>query len=220
MRLEMISVQNLLDDIRLSQVLQELVLAKNLTISELSRRISVPQPTLQRITTGKHTRPHKKTLMAISEYFGISLEQLCGLEPIPWLKQRTSLKINKIPLLDITEVTNERSNIASSEFVVTDLNISKSSFALRMPDESMEPLIQKGSMLIIDPEKAPQYKSFILVTLKNFSAILVRQLIKDANNCYIRALSQDFEQINMIQLSPNDTILGVVVEVRLHCEDI
>jgi transcriptional regulator with XRE-family HTH domain len=202
-------------NIGLSQILTELLKVKGLTASELARKVCVPQPTIQRITSGKHARPHQKTLKAISNFFNITIEQLCGNDPIAWLPFDTPASIHKVPLMPLHELKNTTSHLTSSEQLTIDLSLSSKAFAIRMPDSSMEPLIQQNAILIIDPEKTPQYKNFVLVKIKNFSDLLVRQLIKDAYNCYIKPLNHDFDHINIIKLGPDDAILGVIVEIRL-----
>lgn len=202
----------------LSQILKELIKTRGLSVSEFSRKIDIPQPTIQRIASGKHIRPHQKNLEVISKFFDISIDQLCGVEPIPWLKLNSKSKINQLPLIDIHQLKHKNLILTASDHVVVDINVSAKSYAIRMPDSSMEPLIQTNSILIVDPEKIPQYKNFIVVKIKNYSDVLIRQLIKDANNYYIKPLSRDFEQIKILQLNPDDIILGVVVEIRLYCE--
>lgn len=203
----------------LSDILRELIREKGLSVSELARRIHLPQPTIQRMTSGAHTRPHKKTLTAIAEYFDVSIDQLCGIEPIPWLIKST-LVLKKIPILNQEQVPNwPQVSTETLQHIVVDRKIGDRSYAIEMPDASMDPLIPKGSLLIIDPDKMPHYRSFVIVKLKDYPEVIVRQLIKDAKNCYIKPLSLDFDQPKIMLLGADDLILGTVVEVRLHCED-
>jgi len=209
-----------MDKPTISDILKQLIREKGLNASELARRIGLPQPTIQRMMTGTHSRPHQKTLTAIANYFGITPDQLCGIEPIPWLFEKINLIARSVPILnqdqaivwpDVTEKNLQQ--------VVVDQDVGKSVYAMKMPDASMEPLISQEAILIIDPDKKPQYKSFVCVKLHNYSSAIIRQIFIDANHHYIRPLSSDLEKFDMILLKPDDIILGTVIEIRLKCED-
>lgn len=205
----------------ISFVLQNLIAEKGLSVSELARYIAIPQPTIQRITSGTHSRPHRRTLEALARFFNISIEQLRGLQPISWLKNDNKLEsIYKIPLITCIQSV-DWPNIKDKNFehIIFDKKISKYAFAIKMPDSSMEPVIMKNAILIIDPEKIPQYRSFVILKLKNHKEAIIRQLIQDAQRWYIRPLSDDFGKFNMVELKRDDSILGVVIEVRLICEN-
>lgn len=209
-----------ISNFNISEILNELLRHKNLTVSEFARRIKVPQPTIQRIVSGLHVRPHKKTLESIATYFELSIDQIAGLEPITWLAQaKTKEHIRMIPILDCKEVIQwpkiPTTNLAH---IGLDINSSEKTFATRMLDGSMEPIIPKNSILIVDPEKTQGYRSFVVIQPKDFDEIVVRQMIKDGNTCYIRAVGVDFNNINMSLLNQHDKVLGVVVEVRMQLE--
>lgn len=204
----------------LSGILQELIRKKGLSITEVARRTNIPQPTIYRIAQGAHQRPHKKTLLALSDFFNVTIDQLIGLEPINFSSSNKS-PVSQIPILSCRQVTNwPLTKESDTEYVLFDKPISANAYALKMPDKSMEPLITKDTLLIIDPEKKPEYRSLVVVKLHNFEDVMVRQLIKDAGNCYIKPLSQDFDQFEMIMLTAKDSIKGIVVEARLNCEEL
>lgn len=201
----------------LSKILQELIRKKGLSISDLARRTNLPQPTIYRVAQGEHQRPHKKTLQILSEFFNVTIDQLIGLEPLEGFEICKS--ISKIPILDCKQILKWPSiKFTNVEYVIYEKTICASAFALKMPDKSMEPLITKDTLLIIDPDKKPQYRNLIIVKLCNFEEVIVRQLIKDANNYYIRPLNHDFDQFEMLMLTAEDSIKGTVIEARLNCE--
>lgn len=214
-------MQAILNQPTIADILRELLSSKGLSVSELARLINVPQPTVQRIVSGTHTRPHVKTIHTIANYFGITERQLRGFAPIPWLNTQHKRAIKEIPLLTLTQATSwPESNTKHDDTLIIDIKTSEQAYALKMPDGSMEPLIPKGSVLIVDPKRTPQYRSIVVVKIKNNTEAFIRQLIIDAKNCYIKTLSQEFEHFKMALLEPTDSVLGVVVEVRLHCEEI
>lgn len=201
-----------------SEILNALLKHKNLTVSELARRILIPQPTIQRIVSGLHARPHKKTLELLANYFEITVDQMAGIEPITWLVTlKSKNQVRKVPLLNNEQILSLPTlTQAKLSYVSLDIDASKHAFAMRMMDESMEPVIPKQSILIVDPEKKKGYRSFVIIKPKNSDEIIVRQMIKDVNTYYIRAVGLDFSNINMALLGNNDKVLGVVVEVRVQ----
>lgn len=203
----------------LSEILQQLIEEKGLTITELARRIHIPQPTIQRIASGTYKRPHAKTLKPIAEFFKITIDQLLGLEPIQWLVSKSIIR--QIPILSPSQASSwpKAEDISYAPTVVIDIEASADAYAMEMPDASMEPLIPKKSILIIDPAKEPHYRSYVAVKLQGAQEIIIRQLLIDGKNYYIKPLSSDFDLFKIAQLNSKDIIAGVVVQVRLNCAD-
>lgn len=203
----------------LAQVLQDLLREKRISVSELARQASLPQPTIQRIVSGTHSRPHQKTLKTLANYFGITQDQLRGNDIIPWLSAKRKASLSQIPIIDIYQTSDYLLSIEkNTQSIVVDLNVSSDGYAIKMPDPSMEPLIPQGAILIVDPHKKPHYRSFVIVKIKNHKVAIVRQLIIDANKYYIKPLSPDLEKFQMTSLQPEDKILGVIVQVRFNCD--
>lgn len=201
----------------ISTILQNLISTRGLSTSEVARLTSVPQSTLHRIIHGEHRRPHKKTLTALANFFGVSENELCGIQSF----DQPRLQISRLPILTCQQAA-QWPNIQNSdlEYVVTDKMLNKNAFAIKMPDESMEPMISKNSILIVDPDKKPEYRSIVAIKLHNFDDVVIRQLIRDANNCYIRPISQDFTQFEMVLLNTADIVKGTVIESRMNCEEL
>lgn len=154
------AVNNALD---LSRILQKLIRRKGLNVAELARQINMPQPTIQRIVAGIYKRPRITTLYPIAEYFNISISQLYGIDPIPFL-QEENFKLKSLPLLTLHQV-NKLPQLARniSRYVICDSNFGNNAFAMHMPDCSMEPVFNKGTILLIDPSRTPQHKSYIVI---------------------------------------------------------
>ncbi len=201
----------------ISFVLQSMIETRRLSISDLARRTCIPQPTLHRIAHGQHQKPHKKTLEILSDFFNITIDQLLGWEPIENLTSG-KLPVSQLPILNCDDINSTHSLNTNCQYLIYEKPISKNAFAIKMPDKSMEPLIIKDSLLIVDREKKPEYRNLIVVKLHNYEGVLIRQLINDACNSYIRPLSQDFKKFEMIMLTPKDNIIGTIVEVRFDCE--
>jgi transcriptional regulator with XRE-family HTH domain len=203
---------------KLSQILKKLLFEKNMRPVDLARELNMPSPTVHRIVTGKSTRPYKESLEAISKYLGVSINQLTGEEPLlpETLEALNSSPISKqvkvIPLLLWDKLGLSHNKKDNSELVV--INVSDQAFATIMPDYSMEPLFQKGSTLIFDPEREVTDRNYVLVKLYNPDIYVFRQLLIDVNQKFIKSLNADISAASIRLLHPQDKIIARLVEVR------
>lgn len=202
---------------KISQILNQLMAEKEIRVAELARRVNLPQPTVHRIATGACEHPHLSSLEPIARFFSISVSQLKGHEPIPWLD-----RVSKVPLL-IWEQTIvwplNQNEILHPELIFTDANVSTNAYALKINDDSMDPVFPKNTFLIADPNKQPKDRSYVIAKLSNLEKPIFRQLLIDAQDRYLKALSPDFDQYKMIYLNNNDNILSTVVQAKRDCED-
>src|SRR3990167_1974125 len=108
---------------RIAQILNRLMAEKKIRATELARRINLPQPTVHRIATGACEHPHISSLAPIAHFFSISIDQLKGHEPIPWLD-----RASKVPLLTWEDVLHwpiKKNEIQKGEFILTDAAVGK-----------------------------------------------------------------------------------------------
>ncbi|MBV9576898.1 MAG: helix-turn-helix transcriptional regulator [Gammaproteobacteria bacterium] len=66
----------------LSSILSHLMSEKGIKSAELARKTGVGQPVIYRLMTGITDNPQILTLKPISDFFGVSLDQLLGLAPL------------------------------------------------------------------------------------------------------------------------------------------
>ena len=202
---------------RVGQVINRLMAEKKIRVAELARRVNLPQPTVHRIANGACEHPHLSSLKPIADFFSITVDQLKGHELIPWLDRAL-----KVPLLTWEAILNWPANkeeIKDCEFILTDANIGKSGFALKMKDASMDPVFPKNTLLIADSEQQPKDRSYVIAKLASYPEAIFRQLLVDAEERYLKPLSPDFDQYKMTRLTKNDKILSVVVQAKRDCED-
>jgi len=200
---------------KVAQILNRLMAEKKIRVAELARRINLPQPTVHRIATGACEHPHLSSLEPIAHFFSISIDQLKGHEPIPWLD-----RVSKVPLLmweDVLQWPIRKKQ--NSEFILTDAAIGKAGFALKINDASMEPVFPKSTLIIADPERQAKDRSYVIAKLANYPMAIFRQLLMDAGDRYLKPLSPDFDRYKMTCLDKNDKILSVVVQAKRDYED-
>ncbi|MFW0766500.1 LexA family protein [Trabulsiella odontotermitis] len=105
------------------------------------------------------------------------------------------------------------------EYVMTDLELSEFSFALRIEGESMEPDFKAGDVIIVDPDIEPAPGEFVVAknggdeaTFKKFRPTYTDA--QGAQHFELLPLNDDFPKINS-EMQPLK-IIGVMVEHRIY----
>lgn len=208
----------------ISDVLKVLMFKKNVKTTELAKKINIPQQTLQRIVSGVSPNPHSSTLKPIANYFDVSIDQLTGTEqlpesylPFPAVRFKGNLqhRVREIPLLTWEQLDyffTQKKDHDNKIIITVDLN--EKCFGLIMNDSSMDPYFSQGTLLIMDPEKTFNDRSFILVKLYHEKIYLFRQLLMDGQHKYLKPLNPDLKIFKMKLLNEKDHVLGVLVEAR------
>jgi transcriptional regulator with XRE-family HTH domain len=201
---------------KIGQLLIRLMAEKKIRVAELARLVGLPQPTVHRIATGVCEHPHISSLAPIADYFGITVEQLKGHELIPWLDRAT-----KVPLLSGDEVLKwpaNKNKLTPNELVLTDANVGLNGYAFKVNDAAMDPVFPPEMILIADPERQPKDRSYVIAKLANIDQPVFRQLLIDARDRYLKALSPDLELHKTTRLTQHDKILSVIVQAKRDCE--
>ncbi|MCD6047105.1 MAG: repressor protein [Gammaproteobacteria bacterium] len=203
---------------KLSAILKKLLFQKDMKPVDLARALDIPPPTIHRLVTGKSTRPYQSSLEPIAHYFGVTTDQLLGTEPLFPEDQTDKAKapsapqgFQTVPLISWESLGNN-SPLIENQLAVG--NVSERSFALTMPDHSMEPLFEKGCTLIFDPAVKPIDRSYVLVKIASSGISVFRQLLIDVDNKFIKSLNPDISASSMRLLSPEDEIIACLVETR------
>jgi SOS-response transcriptional repressor LexA len=205
--------------LNLNEILSRLMFQRGIRTTDLAKRTNIPQPTLSRIMSGVTMNPHQSSLEAIAKFFELTVDQLRGVQPIPWLDPITpeASGWKKIPLLTWEQATkwaDGKYDVNDNEQLFTDAKVGKHAYALAVKDASMEPLFPKDTLLIIDPDKIPKDRCFVIATVTNYPEVLFRQLLIDGPYQYLKPISPDFDRFKMMLLDKNDSISGVLVQAR------
>jgi transcriptional regulator with XRE-family HTH domain len=205
----------------ISDNLKQLIrLHGNLTLSDLARKTKVPQPTLHHILEGKTKKPRKQAIEAIANFFKISSLELTGVIPFSLANQEAlakTLKISTIPLIGwhhVKEWINDKQRTSCFEQIIFEKKVVEKAFALTMPDNSMEPIFQKNSILIFDPSKEFKNRDFILVFFPELNSIKFNRLFIDNYNFYLKQ-DKDNGDIELIKINSTSNILATLIEARI-----
>lgn len=194
----------------------------NISVSELARLTGLPQPTIHHILSGSTKNPRKKALEELSNFFSVSVNELTGLETLPAVIPdviKEDLQISTIPIIEWDSLKtwpSEANKIHDKQEILINKKIAKNSFALIMPDDSMEPLFQKNSLLIFDSGKNPKDRDFVIVNLSKEGVVLFNRLFSENNILYLRQNMED-GSLKLTRLDQsNDHILGTLIEARIQ----
>lgn len=217
-----------MSDNDLSKTLSRLLFEKNIRPTELARKTNVPQPTIQRIVAGTTSRPHISSLEPIADFFAISVDQLRGVEPIPWLrteKDHSAPGLHNVPVLAWHQLTEwlqadkTQTETFMTDSIISDANVSDKAFALVIKDSSMEPVFSIGTTIIVDPYKELKDRRYVVVQLENAKEAVLRQLLINAEEHYIKPLSPDLNQFVIHKLTKNDKICGVLLQAKRNFDE-
>lgn len=206
---------------KLSKNINLLMKEARLNAEELSRRISIPASTIKKIRSNSDTNPTLSTLLPIAKYFSLTISQLIGDEPFPQARMKGSYLIdpkmlNRIPLISWQQAIYwPCGNYDNHSEVFTEHLYGENSFALKVEEETYENLA-KGTALLIDPSLKVEHRDFIIVYKNGQRIPSLKQALFDEGNIYLKPLIQGY---NIINLTPEHKILGVVIEYKKHLKN-
>lgn len=190
----------------IKEVLRTLMEAHEISENELARRTSLNQPNIHRLLSGVTADPRGSTLMALSSYFNVSIEELLGQkELLPTFKEASEQNIGAepiknvryAPLLSWQEAITVCLEKATPPYKITRRpvfsNAGHRSFWIQMQGNSMYPVLSdKKSFLCVDPEREPNDISLCLVYQKETQELMVRQLLMDGSLKIVKTVNPDY----------------------------
>lgn len=179
----------------------------------LARETGIGQPVIYRIATGETDNPTLSTLHPIAKYFGISINQLIGDEPLEY--SLTPRRVSRIPLIDMTQASQwyrSPEAISPAGYVMIDTEISTQGFAITLKDSTMEPNFPEGTMLIIDPLLKAKNQDYVIAYHETQSLATFKQLLLDGNDIYLKPLNPEFKTI---KATDTHVIMGTMIQARL-----
>lgn len=188
----------------------------NLTQDMLARKIQVSNVAISHWESDE-TKPNANNSYNLSKILKCDLS---------WLLNGNSYESNvatihidgiKIPLISFKQAidwNNEKLHTLKVEYIMSSLDISIQSFALRLIDDSMLPSFAIDDIVIIDPDITPAAGEFVLA-IQN-GCVLFRKFKIDTSigDFSLIPLNQDYPIIYSIDSSIN--IIGTMVEHRIY----
>ncbi|HCC76723.1 MAG TPA: DNA-binding protein [Shigella sp.] len=191
-----------------------------LTQTEAAELAGIRQQSWQSIEDGKTLKP--RNIIGIAKALKCDPEWLMNggtFMPLAEVNSRRVPLISYVQAGALAEKSPIEAFDGSLEYILTDLDISEFSFALRIEGDSMEPDFKAGDVIIVDPEIEPTPGEFVVAKNGGEQATFkkYRPTYTDMKGCQhfeLVPLNDDYPVIN----SENQplTIIGVMIEHRIY----
>ncbi len=195
----------------LSSNVQMLMSKKNITAAELSRQISVPRPTINKILYGMTEDPRASTLKAIADYFNLTIDELFSASLT--FNEKAKIATQAVPIIsweDCIEHAVKVGNLDTAtwhDWIGCD-EVTLGAYALKSRP-SMEEQFPKGTVLIIDISLTPRDGDYIVIHYPNTKEATLRQLSIDGMQTLLLPISQSGK---IEPLDKKVKLLGVLVK--------
>lgn len=153
---------------KLPTQLKYLMKRQSLSESALARKVNIPQPVISRLLSGGTSNPRISTLLALAQYFNISIEALIGADNLP--SEAITVSTHYIYIHTDKTLLNKTTPLQMIMSSVKD----KTAFAYSLSNNLMHPVFNEKTTLIISPEKKHKHGSFVLI--KRNDSILIREI--------------------------------------------
>ena len=220
------SAYNIKQEHRLKEILSLLMEECDIDDATLSRETGIPASTISRMRLNSNANPTASTLVPISKYFSISINQLLGDEPLPkdrlpGTQNPTYFTSARMPIIEwdsvIDWINQEEANIKEKfiDWISTEKEVGARAFALIIPTDSFGLAFRKGSTIIIDPDQKLRDGDLILIKAQD-DTIFLKQFLVDGKDIYIRSVNPEIKGIT--QLTAIEKIIGIVIETRFSLQ--
>ncbi|ODN43618.1 helix-turn-helix domain-containing protein [Piscirickettsia litoralis] len=203
----------------LAERLNRLMREHGVTTSQLAKSTGIAVGTINRMSNDKTCNPTISSLKPVCDFFSITVSQMIGEEELRNF-QKIATKWLNVPLVQWGQLNNrltsESSTLATEECEQIKVNseFSASSFATRMPDDSMTPFFPKDSVLIFDPEQTVSDRSYVLAYLHSHNSYVFKQLIIDKPYQYLKSAHSELGAY--LQLQKGDKIIAPLVQSKIN----
>ncbi len=169
-------------------------------IKQLAKALDVSPAFLMCLTDNKHQNRYATPVGALIPV--LDHQQAC--DPHAWVQ---AAKEEGGELLSFIPVNHEFSEC-----------LSEHAFALKMKDDSMDPELKRGDILIVDPEQEPKPGGFVVAKLVDSGEVIVRryrQLSVVNRECELLAVNMAWAGVRIDGLNKGEIIGSVISLIRI-----
>ena len=180
---------------------------ENIDIKNLALVTGVPAPSISRLKR-VGANPTISTLEPISSYFDIDIQSLMYSD-LSGAKQKVKRdNMADVPIYRLDDVSLEEPNVV--EYIsVSGVNKTHNLFGLQIRSESLKPVFNKGSIVVIDPNINAQEGDYVLCSVSKYDPPLFRQVFFDGKRSVFRSINP---QLNDGLVDQDYSIIGVIVK--------
>lgn len=203
----------------LSSTLEKLMRIHPINMSQLHKHTGVPITTINRLLNDKNINPTISSLLPIANFFGITLNQLMGIDPLDsdllvgkYSNKRTLW--TEIPIITWEQAAEWPSNFNIDELrnvISTDVTLGQHPFALIINEINWEGFFP-NSIIIVDLTAIPEHGDYVVVLKNGQKRVSLKQILVDDDKIYLRPVSKDYQtQL----LDDTYKIIGTVAQIRM-----
>lgn len=200
----------------LNHNLSKLMEDNHISLSILYRNTGIAIPTIKRLQSDPTTNPTIATLLPIANFFGITVTQLIGSEPLPtdvtgYIEDKTHwLKVPLIQWQQTIDWKKSKNQERDDSFVLVDIDVGQNPYALKVEEDDWL-TISKGSILIINTEIQPEHKDYIIVHKIGQNNSTLKQVMIDEGKIYLKPMNPYFQPT---VFDESYLFLGVLIQIR------
>mgnify|MGYP001195784469 CR=1 FL=1 len=191
-----------------------------LTQAELAERAGTTQQGIVSIESGRTKRPRQ--LLELAKALQTDPSWLMDGGTFQTIEEVNTRKIPLISYVQAGALTNKNPIEAfdgSFEYVMTDMDWSQYTFALRIEGDSMEPDFKAGDVIVIDPEIEPAPGEFVVATNGDHEATFKKYRptgigLYGVDSFELTPLNNDYPSVKSTEIPLK--ILGTMVEHRIY----
>ncbi|AMZ77629.1 MULTISPECIES: LexA family protein [Enterobacter] len=204
----------------LSDRVKQRRLQLGMTQTELAEKIGATQQGIVSIESGRTKRP--RNLLELSKALQTDANWLMNGGSFQTLEEVSTKRVPLISYVQAGALAHKNPIEAfdgSFEYVMTDMDWSQFTFALRIEGDSMEPDFKQGDVIIVDPEIEPAPGEFVVAKNGEHEATFKKYRptgigLHGVNNFELTPLNPDYPVLRSQDIPL--TIIGTMVEHRIY----
>jgi len=204
---------------KVGALLDQFMVGANIDDTRLSKITKVAKANISRLKNDPKANPTLATLKPLAAFFGITVSQLLGEEPLLY-ENKTSQVAFRLPILEWEDVQNSLGGqyFGVKNWLSVEYKVSEHAFAVRMNEKTMIPLFPTGAVLIIDKQSSYEDGAHVLVHGSEDKPPFLRQYLIDGDIVFLKSLKIGADWVEPLNKTTN--IIGAVIEVRFQMENI
>lgn len=195
--------------------IRRLMSCSKMSEADLCRGVNLPQTTVNRLLSGHTTDPRVNTLVAIAQFFEVSLEQILGFEALIPNNLGISTRGCILPIVNWNNLSNwlyNKLEISNElhHWVKTERNFNEHSFALPAP-ASCSQVFGEDGVLLMNRLQSDEIEDGKILLLEQNNEFFLRKVLREGSQWFAKRLFSPYE---ITLLSENVTFHAYMVEVR------
>tara|TARA_Y100000588_G_C14244626_1_gene920886 strand:- start:1964 stop:2596 length:633 start_codon:yes stop_codon:yes gene_type:complete len=204
----MLKTKNHKKEIYISKNLDYLLKQHQIDIKNLSIATGVPAPSISRLKK-EGANPTISTIEPLLEFFKVDMKSFLYDDLSSSVYQKRKLASNFVPVPVYTLENFDKKKSVLTKFIGASGIKNANSFGVELNSDSLFPVFQRNSVIILDPDSKPIEGDYVLCRLGEDKSPVFRRVLFDGNTIYFKPINPDFG--DLVQ-PKNYEIIGVVIK--------